>query len=57
MSRTRSRGDRNARWDREGAAVKRMFRRQFRARCKAAMRRGRYDLMPRWRGTEGWLTW
>ena len=57
MSRTKRKEPYGSPWGQESPTVKRLFRRQFRARCKAALRRGRHDRMPRWRGTCGWLTW
>lgn len=57
MARTRRKEPYGSPWGRESPTVKRLFRRRFRARWRQALREGRYDLMPRWRGTCGWLTW
>lgn len=57
MSRTKRKEPYGSPGGKESPGVKRSFRRQFRARSKQAVREGRHDLMPRWRGTCGWLTW
>jgi DNA-directed RNA polymerase specialized sigma24 family protein len=41
----------------ESTWARRITRRRHRARCRQAMRERRFDTMPRWRGTQGWITW
>ena len=36
---------------------RKQHQRQYRAKCKNLMRHGRYDDMPRFKKTGGWLTW
>jgi len=57
MSRTYKKTPRGNPWNKESPIVKRLYRRQYRARCSQALREGRYDLMPLSIHTGGWLTW
>jgi len=47
----------NVRYDRESPRNRREENRHRRAVVRQAMREGRYDSLPRFKGTEGWLTW
>ena len=57
MSRTRHHRGRRFSYDREDTPQRRAHMRQWRARCRQFMRVDRWDELPRYRRTEGWLTW
>lgn len=57
MSRTRHHRGRRFSYDRELTPYRRAHMRQWRARCRQLMRVDRWDELPRYRRTEGWLTW
>jgi len=46
-----------ARYDKECTTAKRITMREWRHRCSHLMRAGRYDELPRKRGTQGWITY
>ena len=57
MSRTYNHRGYRRWWDKDSTDDRRWFRRLFRARTRQAMREGRYDCLPVWKRTEGWITW
>jgi hypothetical protein len=50
------RGYGKVRYHKESAASRRISMTKWRAQCRQRMRAGRYDALPRKRGTEGWMT-
>ncbi len=45
-------------YGKESPYIKRKHRRDFRAKCKNLIRRGKYDWLPKQPvGTQGWETW
>ena len=57
MSRTRRRKSYRRWCDKEDTSHRRASVRQWRSRCRQRIRECRYDEMPIFKGTEGWLTW
>ncbi len=41
----------------ETTIVRRITTRHYRAQCRQYMREERYDTLPRFRGTGGWISW
>lgn len=45
------------RWDRESEAIRNYLRRKRRREVKRLIQRGRSEMIPRDRGTQGWYTY
>ena len=57
MSRTRRRKSYGSPWSKESTSYRRASVRKWKAMYKQRIREGRYEEMPIFKGTEGWLTW